>query len=160
MPLVSVTVHSVGLDPASNSPLVILKESGGGRSLPIWIGSAEALSINLALDGVAPERPLTHDLVKSLLEGLGAAVERIVITELRGGTFFAQIMLRSGDRLLAVDARPSDSIAIALRTRSPILVDEGVLGTHGLAGPEDEGSDDLAERLKKTKPEEFGKFTL
>ncbi len=159
MTLVPVKVLSVGLDPANNTPLVILGESGGGRALPIWIGSPEALSINLALEGVALERPLTHDLVKSLLEGLQATVERIVITELKGSTFFAQIMLRSGDRLLAVDARPSDSIAIALRTSSPIFVDDVVLGEHGFSRT-DGGEDDLAERLKRIKPEDFGKFTL
>jgi hypothetical protein len=109
---------------------------------------------------VALERPLTHDLVKSLLDGLQATVERIVITELRGGTFFAQIMLSAGGRLLAVDARPSDSIAIALRTKSPIFVDEEVLGRHGLSRPGDGGPDGLAERLKRIKPEEFGRFTL
>lgn len=160
MSLVAVTVQSVGIDPSSNTPLVILEESGGGRALPIWIGSPEALAINLALEGVVLERPLTHDLVKSILEGLGAAVERIVITELRGSTFFAQIMLRSDGRLLAVDARPSDSIAIALRTKSPIFVDEEVLGLHGLNRPEESGPDGLAERLKRIKPEEFGKYTL
>lgn len=160
MSLVSVTVQSVGLDPSSETPLVILQESGGGRALPIWIGSPEALAINLALEGVALERPLTHDLVKSLLEGLGAAVERIVITELRGSTFFAQIMVRSGERLLAVDARPSDSIAIALRTRSPIFVDEEVLDRHGFAHSGESESEGLADRLRRIKPEEFGKFTL
>jgi hypothetical protein len=160
MSLVSVTVHSIGLDPASNTPLVILKESGGPRALPIWIGSAEALAINLALEGVVLERPLTHDLIKSMLDGLGAKVEKIVITELKGSTFFAQIMLRSDGRLMAVDARPSDSIAIALRTSSPIFVDEEVLGRHGFSRSQAGGSDDLAERLKRIKPEEFGKFTL
>jgi hypothetical protein len=160
MPLVSVTVHSVGIDPASNTPLVILEEAGGGRALPIWIGSPEALSINLALEGMALERPLTHDLLKSILEGLGATVDRIVITEIRGSTFFAQIMLRDDGRLLAVDARPSDSIAIALRTKSPIFVDEEVLGRHGYARPQSGGPDGLAERLKRLKPEEFGKYTL
>lgn len=160
MSLVSVTVHSVGIDPASNTPLVILEESGGGRALPIWIGSPEALAINLALEGISLERPLTHDLVKSILEGLGATVERIVITELRGSTFLAQIFLKADGRLLAVDARPSDSIAIALRTKSPIFVDDEVLGQHGLATNEGGGPDDLAERLRRLKPEEFGKFTL
>lgn len=160
MSLVAVTVHSVGLDPATNSPLVILKESGGERSLPIWIGSAEALAINLALDSVSLERPLTHDLIKSLLDSLDTALERAVINEIKGGTYFAQLILRSGDRLLAVDARPSDSIAIALRTRSPIYVDEAVLESHGLAVPDKEDPDDLAERLKRIKPEEFGRFTL
>ncbi len=160
MSLVAVNVQSVGIDPASNTPLVILEEAGGGRSLPIWIGSPEALAINLALEGVAVERPLTHDLVKSILEGLGAVVDRIVITELKGSTFFAQIMLKSDGRLVAVDARPSDSIAIALRTKSPIFVDKELLDRHGLATPQSGGPDELADRLKRLKPEEFGKYTL
>lgn len=160
MPLVTVTVQSVGIDPTSNTPLVILEEKDGRRALPIWIGSPEALAINLALEGLALERPLTHDLVKSLLEGLGATVERVVITELKGSTFFAQIMLKSDGRMLAVDARPSDSIAIALRTKSPIFVDEEVLDKHGFTKPEGDAAGDLAERLRRLKPEDFGKYTL
>jgi len=160
MSLVSVKVIGVGMDPTSNSPLVILKESGGRRALPIWIGAPEALAINLALDGVRLERPLTHDLIRSLLEGLQATVDRIVITELHDSTFFAQIMVRLQDKLLAVDARPSDSIAIALRTQAPIFVAEQVMHDQGFDQPEEGGADDLPERLKKLKPEDFGTFTL
>ncbi len=160
MPLVAATVLSIGLDSDNNSPIVVLGETGGNRALPIWIGSSEALAINLALEGVSLERPLTHDLMKSILDALQATVERIVITELKNNTFFAQIIIRAGEKILAIDARPSDSIALALRTKSPIYIEEEVLQGHGVPKPADKTQDDLADRLKKIRPEDFGKFTL
>ena len=148
----------VGLDP-NNTPIVMLREAGGERTLPIWIGQAEALAINLALEGVALERPLTHDLIKSMLDGLGVKLEKVIITELRQGTYFAQMLLNADGRILALDARPSDSIAVALRAKAPILVEEEVLDSQGLRDSS-KGQDDLAERLRRLRPEDFGKFSL
>lgn len=158
MSLVPVNVMGVGLDP-NNTPIVMLREAGGQRTLPIWIGQAEALAINLALEGAALERPLTHDLIKSLLDGLGVKLEKVIITELRQGTYFAQLLLNADGRLLALDARPSDSIALALRTKSPILMEEELLASQGLRDSS-QGLDDLAERLRRLRPEDFGKFSL
>lgn len=158
MSLVPVNVMGVGLDP-NNTPIVMLREAGGQRTLPIWIGQAEALAINLALEGAALERPLTHDLIKSLLDGLGVKLEKVIITELRQGTYFAQLLLNADGRLLALDARPSDSIALALRTKSPILMEEELLASQGFRDSS-QGLDDLAERLRRLRPEDFGKFSL
>lgn len=161
MTLVEVTVLGVGVDPANNAPLVVLRESAGERALPIWIGPAEAMAISMALEGLSSERPLTHDLIASLLGGLQVATERIVITQLVNNTFYARIFLRTGQQHLSIDARPSDSIAIALRVRAPIFVAENVMRGQASIKADPESSDqDLAERLRKLRPEDFGKYPL
>ena len=118
-------VRQVAVDPLNRTPVVIL--AGGGRLLPIWIGDAEASSIARALQGQRSSRPDTHDLIGNLLEGLRATPERITITELRESTYFAVITLRAGRRRIAVDSRPSDAIAVALRTGAPIYAASQVL---------------------------------
>src|SRR5262245_31498210 len=124
---VEVTVEGMHLDPTTGSPVVRLVEKDGklGRELPIWIGPFEAQAIALEIQGVPPPRPLTHDLMKQLVERLGAKVTRVVITDLRENTYFAALYLDGpGGKGLTVDARPSDAIALALRFRGPIMVDE------------------------------------
>ena len=125
---VEVEVKGVRVDPASGSPVVLLDEkAGGGRSLPIWIGPLEAEAILLELEGVVAPRPLTHDLMKRLVEALGARLDRVVVTELVEQTYRARLDLeRSGGERLTLDARPSDAIALALRFRRPILVEPAV----------------------------------
>ena len=125
--IVEVKVSKLVLDETLGTPVVVLKEVDGERLVPIWIGPAEAHAITLALERVKPERPLTHDLLKAVLDGLGAEVLKIVINELKNNTFFARIVIRCDSQLLSVDARPSDSIALALRTGSPIYVAEDVI---------------------------------
>lgn len=118
-------VRQVVVDPFSRTPVVILE--GAGKLLPIWIGAAEASSIARALEGKQPSRPNTHDLIRNLLDGLGAAPERITITELKESTYFAAIAIRAGERRITVDSRPSDAIAVALRTGAPIYAMPEVL---------------------------------
>ena len=118
---VAVSVRTVALD-ERNAPLVILEEDGGERYLPIWIGSFEARSIASQMEQHTPLRPNTHDLAKSLIAGLEGTVERVTVTELRDGTYYARLWLRCDGRLVELDSRPSDAIAIALRTGAPIFV--------------------------------------
>ena len=129
--MVPVRIASLAVDPRSNQPVLLLKplneEPGTGQLLPIWIGQPEATSILLALEGTELPRPLTHDLMKSLLETLDSYVERVEITRVDEGTFFAAITIRAEERRLVVDARPSDSIALAIRMGAPIFVAEQVL---------------------------------
>jgi bifunctional DNase/RNase len=123
---VSVHVGSVGLDPRSGTPVVVLAEDGGPRTLPIWIGFAEAASIAAELAQDRPPRPNTHDLLLQVIADLEGRVERVVVTELRGGTYFALLHVRARGRALALDARPSDAVAVALRADAPLFVREAV----------------------------------
>jgi len=118
---VPVRVDRVGVD-ANNLPVVLLEERGGPRWLAIWIGSAEAESIAMSIDSIASPRPNSHDLARSVIVGLHGEVERVVVTDLRDGTYYATLGLRTGGRRVEIDARPSDAIAIALRARAPIFV--------------------------------------
>lgn len=122
-----VQVKSVVLDPRTNQPIVVLEDKENGRILPIWIGPSEAQAILLQLEGVQPPRPMTHDLLRNVIRSLKADVVRVVITELKAGTFFAYIDMKSLDRDFAIDSRPSDAIALALRAHVPIFVKSKVL---------------------------------
>jgi bifunctional DNase/RNase len=171
--MVEVSVARLGLDSSTNSFVVILQERDGSRLLPIWIGRPEAEAIAAHLQSIKRERPLTHDLAKSLIIGLGAELRRVSITRVTDRTYFAELQLAKGAELIAVDARPSDSIAIALRCGAPIFAAEELLIT---ADEEDsEGSIELpstpparqtdelsAEALQRhlstLRPEDFGKF--
>ncbi len=129
--MIHVHLASLSVDSATNQPVIILrpvdKSVGPVRMLPIWIGHAEATAILLALQGVEPPRPMTHDLLKGVIESLDTVVVRVEITRVDEGTFYAAVILRTEERSIAVDARPSDSIALAIRTGSPIYVAESVL---------------------------------
>ena len=127
--MVEVTVARLGLDSTTNAYVVILQEKGGKRLLPIWIGQPEAESIVMQMNNVRRERPLTHDLCKSLIVGLGGTLRRVQITKVQKSTYYAELHIMSGDNLVQVDARPSDSIAIALRLQAPIFVQEFLLAT-------------------------------
>ena len=128
---IAVKVGSVVLDERVGSPVVVLEEREGERSLPIWIGIAEAQSIAAEMEHVRPERPNTHDLATRLIDGLEGEVYRVVVTELRGGTYFATIFLRTRGRTIEVDSRPSDAIAIALRTGAPLFARDELLTSDG-----------------------------
>jgi bifunctional DNase/RNase len=135
-----VSVRGLTLDPVSNTPIVILKAEGGTRLLPIWIGLFEANAIALELEKIATPRPMTHDLMKNLVDLLGAPVERVVVDNLRENTFYASIYLRVAGQERRLDARPSDAIALALRAGAPILVTRDVLSrSRGIEMPEDLG---------------------
>ena len=161
--MIEVTVAHLGLDRTTNSPVVILREKGGTRVLPIWIGPAEASAIAMEMQGIRPPRPMTHDLLKSVIVGLGAVVQRIVISALKDKTYFAELWLARDDHIFQVDARPSDSIALALRVSAAIFTDPDLLEE----GAEEEGTppadpsldaQKLKAHLEKMDPEDFGKF--
>jgi bifunctional DNase/RNase len=140
---VEVQVEGVGLDPLTETPVVVLEERSGERTLPIWIGVAEARSIATQMEEMTPPRPNTHDLAKRLLNVLEARVDRVVVTELQGGTYFAILVVRNGPRLLEIDARPSDAIAIALRVQAPLFVREGLFEVRNREEDREEPSEEL-----------------
>lgn len=122
-----VTVASLGLDKSSNTPVVILKEKDGDRVLPIWIGPGEASAIAMKLAGIEFSRPLTHDLLNTVVQGLGSELVRVLITKVVENTYYASLILRKDGELISVDSRPSDSIALALRAEAPIFADDELL---------------------------------
>ena len=164
MEMLEVKLEGLALDMTTNTPVVILSPEGADKVLPIWIGHAEAWAIAMELSGVGSKRPLTHDLLKQVIEKLEARVERVEITELRDQTFYAVVHLtRNGDGY-KIDARPSDSIALALKTGTSIFVNAELFNvkstgeTESPTMPTDRES--LRERLKKINPEDFGKYSL
>lgn len=122
-------IRGLMLDPTTNMPIIVLKDVNSEAVLPIWVGVFEANAIAFEIEKSTPPRPMTHDLLKNVITGLGASVERVVITELRGDTFFAVIWASRDGEPIMIDARPSDAIALAMRTDSPIFVDEEVLNS-------------------------------
>jgi bifunctional DNase/RNase len=168
--VIEVNVQSLAFDRTSNAPVVILREVGTDRVLPIWIGPGEASAIAMQLGGVSFQRPLTHDLLVSVLGGLGGTLQRVLITRVEDSTYFAELIIdRDGD-LISVDARPSDSIAIALRAEARIFADDALLASvsesmsvaEGDEPEESEGSfmsgEALEEHLRRLRPEDFGRF--
>ena len=148
-------VVGVRVEMPSNQPIVLLRERDGERYLPIWIGAVEATAIAFAQQGVVPARPLTHDLLKDVLSALDSPVERVHITDLRDGVFFAELRFADG---VIVSARPSDAIALALRTGSPIFSEADVLEEAGIM-IEDEADDEVEkfrEFLDQISPDDFG----
>jgi bifunctional DNase/RNase len=171
--VIQVKVASLGVDAASQSPVVILQETDGPRVLPIWIGPNEASAIAMEMAGMKFARPLTHDLLASLIRELGAHLERVEISRVEENTYFAQLLLARGSEKISVDARPSDSIAVALRTSSeiwtdPKLLTNAAIGQAGEATPQDLDDasagpsaltpEQLREYLRKLNPEDLGRF--
>ncbi|PKQ16826.1 MAG: hypothetical protein CVT67_03400 [Actinobacteria bacterium HGW-Actinobacteria-7] len=160
-----VRIASLALDPRTDQPVIVLKPlteiPGHGRLLPIWIGHPEATAILLALEGVETPRPMTHDLLSSVIETLGTMVEKVEITRVEGGTFYAAIFLRGEEKTLVVDARPSDSIALAIRSRAPIFVSSEVLENAAVPDESIEGLDEESEVeafrsfLDRVNPDDF-----
>ena len=164
--MIEVRVAHLGLDKATNTPVVILQEKEGERVLPIWIGPAEASAIAMELAGVKFSRPLTHDLVKQIVVGLGATLEQVVISQVKDNTYYAEMHLHRDDHVVHVDARPSDSIAVALRLKAPIFTSESLLDLTAVdtietvsPGTESLDAESLRQYLENLDPEDFGKFT-
>jgi bifunctional DNase/RNase len=161
--MIEVTVAQLGLDRATNSPVVILREKDGSRVLPIWIGPAEASAIAMEMQGIKPPRPMTHDLLKTVIAGLGASMQRVHISAIKEKTYFAELWLARDDHLFQLDARPSDSIALALRMNAPIFTEPDLLehaddeSTSSTPDPSAE-AERLRAWLEKMDPEDFGKF--
>lgn len=162
--MIEVTVARLAVDRSTDSPVVVLQERDGDRVLPIWIGGSEATAIALELNGARPARPLTHDLLKRLLQGLGGTLRRVLVTDVRDSTYYAELLVQHGDTQVTIDARPSDAIALALRTSAPILVAEALLRRPGEEGapPAGDGAAEAAEALKRRlqglDPQDFGRF--
>jgi len=149
-----IDVIGVRVEMPSNQPIVLLRETGGERYLPIWIGAVEATAIAFAQQGVVPPRPLTHDLIKDLLEAVGHQLSEVRITEVREGVFYADLVFASG---IEVSARPSDSIALALRTGSRIVCSDDVLTESGVhvADEDEDEVEKFREFLDQINPEDF-----
>lgn len=177
--MVEVKVQSLGLDQASQTPVVILQEIEGERVLPIWIGPGEASAIAMELAGMKFGRPLTHDLAASLVKGLGGVLTRVIISRVQDNTYYAEMVIQRGDEVISIDARPSDSIAIALRLHSRLFTTDALLASTAieltssddadsemdLAAPEEESgegrtmsAEELQAYLRKLNPEDLGRF--
>src|SRR5262245_66424078 len=162
-------VKNLVLDPLSNMPMIILRDEDDKRSLSIWVGLPEANAIALELEKIPTQRPMTHDLIKNILEAVDARVSKVVVTDLKENTFYAVIHLRLGTTDLTVDSRPSDAIALALRVEAPISVAEAVLAkaesvevkvakdTEGGGGAKVDDSAQIKEWLESLKPGDFDK---
>jgi bifunctional DNase/RNase len=176
--MIELEVESLGLDKASNTPVVILREVGGDRLLPIWIGPGEASAIAMELAGIKFSRPLTHDLLNTVMRSLGSELVRVLISRVVDNTYYASLMIRRNGETITIDSRPSDSVALALRASAPIFADvdlldrttvevEGATLEPGFAGassgagtPEAEAGppEKLRDYLKRLDPEDFGRF--
>ena len=174
--MIEVVVSRLGMDPGSQAYVVVLQEKGGARLLPIWIGHAEAESIVMHMHNIKRPRPITHDLCRNLIVGMGAVLRRIEITRVENNTYYGEIHLERGGTITRIDSRPSDAIAIALRLDAPMFASEALLVL-----PDDDEEDDeskstfsappthesaelspeqLKEHLEHLRPEDFGKFNL
>jgi uncharacterized protein len=160
--LIEMTIKGLMIDPITNMPIVILRDDEGQRILPIWVGVFEANAIALQLENVETPRPMTHDLLKNVLSELHAGVERVVVNDLRENTFYALIYVRVGDSPLTIDARPSDAIALALRTRSPIYVEDHVIDSARSVETSKESMDlaRLQKWLEGLSEDELGKYKM
>ena len=155
--MIEMELTGVRVELPTNQPIVLLRERAGERYLPIWIGAAEAAAIALSLQGVTTPRPMTHDLIKNMLDDLSVQVQRIVVTELRDSTFFATIQLQRNGDSYEVSSRPSDAIALAVRMAVPIFANEDVLEEAAILipGDEDEEVEKFKEFLDNVTPEDF-----
>jgi hypothetical protein len=173
--VVEVVVARLGLDSTTQSYVLVLQEKGGTRLLPIWIGQPEAESIVMQIHSIKRARPLTHDLCKNLIHGLGGSLRRVQITRVEKNTYYAELHINRGETVVQIDARPSDSIAIALRLAAPIFASETLLSSMEVedqgddessgapnpnAGEDVLSADQLKEYLENLRPEDFGKFNL
>jgi bifunctional DNase/RNase len=180
--MIEVEVASLGLDKASNTPVVILREVEGERLLPIWIGPGEASAIAMELAGIKFSRPLTHDLLNTIVRGLGSELVRVLITKVVDNTYYASLIFQRNGEVISIDSRPSDSVALALRASAPIFADDELLERSAVeieeagfeSGPSaeewaaEEASEDsepntepaerLRDYLKRLDPEDFGRF--
>ena len=160
--MIKLEIKGLLMDPVSNMPVVILRDTEKGHFLPIWVGIFEANAIALEMEKVQTPRPMTHDLLKNVLAQLDTRVERVVINDLRENTFFARIHLIQKDSTLQVDSRPSDAIALALRSQAEIFVEEEVLeksrNLHAEGSEQD--PDRLRKWLEEASPDELGKYRM
>ena len=160
--LIEMTIKGLIVDPVTNMPIVILKDLEGEKVLPIWVGIFEANAIALQVENVSTPRPMTHDLLRNIITDLDGQVDRVVVSELKENTFYAVIHMTVRGEPLAIDARPSDAIALALRTRAPILVEDAVIdGAKTTDLVTDRTDTDRLQRwLESLDPEDLGKYKM
>ena len=160
--LIEMTIKGLMVDPITNTPIVILKDKDGDRVLSIWVGIFEANAIALQIENVETSRPMTHDLLRNIITDLDGRVDRIVVNDLRDNTFFAIIHMTVRGERVAVDARPSDAIALALRTRAPILVEESVIDNARTVDFASQRADNerLQKWLESLDPDDLGKYKM
>jgi len=159
---VEMKIRGLMMDPVTNLPIVILKDIGSDTVLPIWVGVYEANAIALEIEKVTTPRPMTHDLLKNVLTGLDTAVHKVVVTELREDTFFAVIWLERDGRVISIDSRPSDALALALRVDCPIFVEDDVLKSSKLASSVSDrvSSEELRKWLENLNDEDLGRYKM
>ncbi len=159
---IEMAIKGLMVDPITNMPIIILRDREGQRVLPIWVGIFEANAIALQMENVATPRPMTHDLLRNVIEDLKGEVTKVLISDLKENTFYALIYVQAGSELVAIDARPSDAIALALRTQAPIFVEETVIdNAKGIDfGSDKADSDRLQKWLESLDPEELGKYKM
>jgi bifunctional DNase/RNase len=158
---VEMKIRGLLMDPVTNTPIVILKDSGSDTVLPIWVGVYEANAIALEIEKVSTPRPMTHDLIKNVLTGLDAHVHKVVVTELKEDTFYAVIWMERDGHVISVDSRPSDALALALRVDCPIFVEEEVLKTSKKAANASETtSEELRKWLEGLNDEDLGRYKM
>jgi bifunctional DNase/RNase len=160
--LIEMSIKGLMVDPITNMPIVILKDKDGDRVLPIWVGIFEANAIALQIENIATPRPMTHDLLRNVITDLEGHVDRVVVSDLKDNTFYALIHLTVRGERVTIDARPSDAIALALRTRSPILVEETVIDNAKTVDFTSDRTDNerLQKWLESLDPEELGKYKM
>jgi hypothetical protein len=156
------TIKGLMVDPVTNMPIILLRDSEGQKVLPIWVGIYEANAIALQIENVSTPRPMTHDLLKNVINDLKASVQKIVVSDLKDNTFYALIYLQVNGDTVAIDARPSDAIALALRARAPIFVEESVIDNAKPFDPSGEkpDTDRLQKWLENLDPDELGKYKM
>ncbi|HZO55066.1 MAG TPA: bifunctional nuclease family protein [Bryobacteraceae bacterium] len=159
---VEMKIRGLMMDPVTNMPIVILKDAQGNSILPIWVGVYEANAIALEIEKIVTPRPMTHDLIKTLLTGLHTGVRKIVVNELKEDTFYAVIWLEREGKLISVDSRPSDALAIALRLDCPIYVDDSVLQNSKMANTiaDRVNNDELRRWLENLNDEDLGRYKM
>jgi hypothetical protein len=158
---VEMKIRGLLMDPVTNTPIVILRDSGSETVLPIWVGVYEANAIALEIEKVSTPRPMTHDLIKNVLAGLDARVHKVVVTELKEDTFYAVIWMERDGKIISVDSRPSDALALALRVDCPIFVEEEVLKTSKKAAASPETtSEELRKWLEGLNDEDLGHYRM
>jgi uncharacterized protein len=159
---IEMTIKGLMVDPITNMPIIILRDKDGQRVLPIWVGVFEANAIALQIENVATPRPMTHDLLRNVISDLKADIQKIVVSDLKENTFYALIHLMANGEPLAIDARPSDAIALALRAKAPIFVEDRVIDHAKTVDftPEKGDSERLQKWLESLDPEELGKYKM
>jgi bifunctional DNase/RNase len=155
---IQMSVGGLTLDPVTKTPIVILKDTENKLNLPIWIGLLEATAMATEIEGIKMARPMTHDLLKTILGEVGCAVESVEITELKENTYYASVHLNVSGRQLMIDSRPSDAIALALRTKSPIYVAKAVLEASSMLQQNEEGGESSVENVSNVSKEKWGEI--